>query len=116
MNVLDLIPNSRRDDFIDNETKGLFYNEIERVLGLPVSKKIRLSSRLKSKKVKLTTENAASDTDNENVSVNIIKSGDVEKNMKLDQFQLRQPEFLNILINECKDCPVLEKIKKNWDL
>lgn len=44
----DLIPNSRRDDFVDNMIKGFFYNAIEREVGLPVSKEIRLRSRLAS--------------------------------------------------------------------
>lgn len=44
----DLIPNSRRDDFVDNAKKGLFYNLIEREVGLPLSKEIRLRSRLAS--------------------------------------------------------------------
>src|SRR5208282_3785072 len=44
----DLIPNSRRDDFVDNITKGQFYNAIERAIGLPISKEIRLRSRLSS--------------------------------------------------------------------
>ena len=40
-----LIPNGRRDDFVDNEYKSIFYREFERVLGLPLSKEIRLKSR-----------------------------------------------------------------------
>jgi molecular chaperone HtpG len=43
-----LIPNSRRDDFVDNREKGLFYNSIEREVGLPISKEIRARSRLAS--------------------------------------------------------------------
>lgn len=40
-----LIPNSRRDDFVDNEMKTLFYNSVERQIGLPLSKQIRSRSR-----------------------------------------------------------------------
>jgi len=43
-----LIPNSRRDDFVDNESKTYFYNAVEQEIGLPISKEIRLRSRLKS--------------------------------------------------------------------
>lgn len=43
-----LIPNSRRDDFVDNQTKTEFYNIVDRDLGLPLSNEIRLRSRLKS--------------------------------------------------------------------
>jgi hypothetical protein len=44
----ELIPNSRRDDFVDNEMKTLFYNEVEKEVGLPISKEIRLRSRVHS--------------------------------------------------------------------
>jgi len=44
----DLIPNSRRDDFVDNMSKGLFYNSIEKEVGLPISKEIRSRSRFAS--------------------------------------------------------------------
>jgi len=47
----DLLPNSRRDDFVDNKVKTEFYNSIEREIGLPISKEIRLLSRLRSKTV-----------------------------------------------------------------
>jgi hypothetical protein len=46
-----LIPNSRRDDFVDNKVKTEFYNSIEREIGLPISKEIRLRSRIGSKNV-----------------------------------------------------------------
>ena len=49
VNYPDLIPNARRDDFIDNDTKTLFYDAIERKIGLPISKKIRLRSLQSSK-------------------------------------------------------------------
>lgn len=45
----DLIPNSRRDDFVDNKQKNLFYNGVERELGLPISKEIRLKSKKNAK-------------------------------------------------------------------
>ena len=34
-----LIPNSRRDDFIDSKEKTLFYNSVEREIGLPISRR-----------------------------------------------------------------------------
>ena len=45
-----LIPNSRRDDFVDNEFKTLFYNAIEKEIGLPLSKAIRRKSILQTQK------------------------------------------------------------------
>lgn len=41
----ELVPNSRRDDFIDNEAKNKFYNEVEKIIGLPISRAIRMNSR-----------------------------------------------------------------------
>lgn len=46
-----LIPNSRRDDFIDNEFKTRFYNAVEQEIGLPLSKEIRAKSRTQSKSI-----------------------------------------------------------------
>jgi hypothetical protein len=43
-----LIPNSRRDDFIDNDYKTQFYDLIEKNIGLPLSKEIRFRSRMQS--------------------------------------------------------------------
>lgn len=40
-----LLPNSRRDDFVDNDMKTLFYNALERDIGVPISKEIRYRSR-----------------------------------------------------------------------
>ena len=48
-----LIPNSRRDDFVDNKEKTLFYNAVERDIGLPISREIRLRSRLNSQGMQL---------------------------------------------------------------
>ena len=41
----ELIPNSRRDDFIDNRAKALFYGAVEKEIGFPFSKEIRARSR-----------------------------------------------------------------------
>lgn len=40
-----LIPNSRRDDFIDNDQKTYFYNAIARKIGFRLSKDVRETSR-----------------------------------------------------------------------
>lgn len=45
-----LVPNSRRDDFVDNGAKLRFYDAVERRIGLPTSKEIRLRSKLNSLK------------------------------------------------------------------
>ena len=52
-----LIPNSRRDDFEDNETRDDFYDSFIRKIGLPYSKKIRKLSLERSNNNKLRKEN-----------------------------------------------------------
>lgn len=47
----DLIPNSRRDDFVDNEMKTLFFDAIEKRIGRPLSKEIRRRSRIISDQI-----------------------------------------------------------------
>lgn len=51
-----LIPNSRRDDFEDNEVREDFYDSFIKTIGLPFSKKIREVSIERSKNRQLTIE------------------------------------------------------------
>lgn len=51
-----LIPNSRRDDFEDNEIREEFYDSFIRNIGLPFSKKIRQSSIERSRNRKKSLE------------------------------------------------------------
>ena len=97
----ELIPNSRRDDFIDNETKGLFYDAVEREIGLRISKGIRLNSRFKSKKEWATQK--------ESVAVNLS----VTKHSNSDKPSNEATELaglLKMLPNECKKCHVIKKL------
>jgi len=52
-----LIPNSRRDDFEDNEIRDDFYDNFIRKIGLPYSKRIRQLSLERSNNNKLRKEN-----------------------------------------------------------
>ncbi|MFX0136254.1 MAG: ATP-binding protein [Candidatus Hodarchaeota archaeon] len=52
-----LIPNSRRDDFEDNETRDDFYESFIKKIGLPYSKRIRQLSLERSNNNKLRKEN-----------------------------------------------------------
>jgi molecular chaperone HtpG len=74
----DLVPNSRRDDFIDNEMKTLFYDAIEREVGLPISKEIRLRSRISSQSIdnpsKKRNQDISEDTQDREVLNEILKS------------------------------------------
>lgn len=109
----DLIPNSRRDDFVDNEIKGLFYNEIERELGLPISKQIRLNSRLKSKKETPTVQRASPVIQPTIKSVENNKPQKALKQVATKGSSVNETDLLAAIKKECKNCPVLRKLTKN---
>ena len=98
-----LIPNSRRDDFIDNETKTLFYNSVEKEMGLPISKEIRYFSRVKSKPenysnnhIKLEKEDVPGKS---NFSVAMKANSSSGNNLIVKEIKQR-----------CKECPHLSKV------
>ncbi|MCB2168420.1 MAG: ATP-binding protein [Deltaproteobacteria bacterium] len=88
-----LIPNSRRDDFIDNDYKTYFYNAISRKIGLPLSKEVRKRSRLYA----LIKKDASYS--------NKRTQNSVEKNDKISIIELRKS-----LNEHCNNCPKLNKI------
>jgi len=111
----ELIPNSRRDDFVDNETKGFFYNEIERELGLPISKQIRLQSRLKSKKKTPVTQSTAPvnlPATESLIASQPIKAEESTVKVAPNNSPKKETDLITVLKKECKDCPVFQKIIK----
>jgi len=111
----ELIPNSRRDDFIDNETKGLFYDAVEREIGLRISKRIRLNSRMKSKNEGVTQKEYAPTNFHVTMDRDIDKQSKIPKDISLPLISNEESElerFLKILPNECKECPIIKKINK----
>jgi len=110
----DLIPNSRRDDFVDNEIKTLFYNAIERKIGLPVSKEIRLRSRLNSEgtNIKLDSEKKLFEENYERAKiVNKIKNQKLFDNISND-FQAKK--LLEKMITICQNCECFNKLLKQF--
>jgi len=108
-----LLPNSRRDDFVDNKEKSLFYNLIEREVGLSLSKEIRHCSRISSKPstpiireegtVPLTLDESKSAT----------KSEEAEgKPIRFDESF--SPELLIKLLTKCENCETLQRILKDF--
>jgi molecular chaperone HtpG len=80
VNSPELIPNSRRDDFIDNEFKTLFYNEIEKIVGLPLSKEIRRKSRIQPQKNEILQESPSlKETANKEINKQILTHANVDK-------------------------------------
>ena len=114
-----LIPNSRRDDFVDNSYKTIFYNEISRLIGLPLSKEVRNRSKLYS-------ESKNSDNLIEtSKSLNIVKPEPALKNKETAFSQVLKntssifstkkdtisiTELKKNIDKHCKECPTMKKL------
>ena len=105
-----LIPNSRRDDFVDNEVKTLFYNAVEKKIGLPLSKEIRLRSRTYSNTKKSPTEQLLLNPCQKQSSL----LPDTQKEHSLPPNHLPKNTPINNIINQlmrvCKNCQNLQTI------
>jgi len=115
-----LIPNSRRDDFIDNEVKTLFYNDIEKRIGLPLSKEIRMRSRLKSQGLilnnnrEVNAENYEKDVKMSDTKTSISNQKELISSDRLTKKEAIQ--VLNEIFFECGDIKKIKKIKKKYNL
>jgi antitoxin component of RelBE/YafQ-DinJ toxin-antitoxin module len=115
INTSQLVPNSRRDDFIDNETKTLFYNALERNIGIPISKAIRLQSRLNSSnEIHNTALKSESATHKQPVIVErnnepLRAIANYEPHNK-DKFS---DEILKEIMKCCSSCPNFSRIINN---
>ena len=107
-----LIPNSRRDNFVDNESKTRFYNAIEREIGLPISKEIRVRSRLSSKALsgslapEKKRESDAKLIGSSKKDGNKEMGGDVTYTFD----HTSATGVLNEMLKSCKECPNLRAI------
>jgi len=108
-----LIPNSRRDDFVDNKTKALFYDDVERKLGLPMSKAIRQKSRLKAIESQ-TAEDAKAET---GASAHVAQKETKERKSREIKFDfITAQKMLNEILNQCGHCEVIKGITKKYGL
>jgi molecular chaperone HtpG len=114
VNSLDLVPNSRRDDFVDNEKKNLFYNEFEKVVGLPLSKEIRLRSRM-SASGSATQEAIREVSQKEPQNGNGRKPVLCTKRRESSSNTKNEPEsiVMKVILAECRQCPKLDDILKS---
>ena len=114
INSSKLIPNSRRDDFIDNQTKTEFYNMIDRDIGLPISKEIRRRSRLRSQKQPLQKKQPenAQISKHENVPEKILsgKNGSKKENVVRPSAEA----VLFEIFEKCSDYKEIIDIKKKY--
>jgi molecular chaperone HtpG len=131
----ELIPNSRRDDFVDNMKKGLFYNLIEKKIGLPISKEIRSRSRMASNRqvspqpeMRDTPENGFSNQQSPNCVESVFchsLAGPEENAQRLDlisgdgigesilgnsQINPARAAIAELLKSVCSECPNLSKL------
>ena len=110
-----LIPNSRRDDFIDNDAKNAFYNAIEKTVGLPLSKEIRLQSRIMS--VSKQSDNHSADkpiTKINGDTGNDVR--DIKKAVVTADFKTLQAiNIINEIRSKCRNCDRLSDISGIFD-
>lgn len=100
-----LIPNSRRDDFVDNTDKGAFYNAIEKEVGLPISKEIRYRSRLAS------THPVVAIAPGEKKEPFMRASAEKTMPKPDDGVLLKLNDVPSALQDMCQDCPNLSKLR-----
>ena len=104
-----LLPNSRRDDFVDSQEKALLFNLIEREIGLPLSKEIRKQSRLQAKR-KTTKQNSTVTVKTDSAN----NCNNREKTLKEKYPQKRSEEgsteLLEQLLRQCIGCKTLKRI------
>ncbi|MFH1021377.1 MAG: hypothetical protein V1782_12345, partial [Pseudomonadota bacterium] len=104
----ELIPNSRRDDFIDNDMKNLFYNALERKIGLPLSKEIRQRSRIGKNNSNIATakeegyHSLSSMAGEESATARIMQNRTAPEN-----------SIIQAILAECKHCSRLDTILRN---
>jgi molecular chaperone HtpG len=105
-----LLPNSRRDDFVDNKEKTLLYNVIEREIGLPLSREIRRRSRINTK-IPATRTPSVKKTSfaDENVDGECMKK-DLEQIKISDHSLTAKSDILGQLLNRCGECITLKQI------
>jgi hypothetical protein len=105
-----LIPNSRRDDFVDNRSKNIFYNAVEKEIGLPISKEIRLKSRIKSES-RITMAPARKEEERTDKPPLPVLESEPKKELNPPQASKEQPDIvLTEIMRTCKDCPKLTEI------
>lgn len=108
-----LIPNSRRDDFVDNKHKNSFYNGVERKLGLPISKKIRHRSRILSKlRAVQSVAKKASKQEPEAKKINFSATLPTRESC-LTLSEMQASDLLKKILLHCQDCPKLQSILQN---
>lgn len=100
-----LIPNSRRDDFIDNETKTLFYNAVEKAMGLSVSKEIRFMSRINAERTNIEMNSISKEDFNHAIEYENNKKIPNPTNISSQQ------NIMTKIQSVCRNCSQLNEIR-----
>lgn len=106
-----LIPNSRRDDFVDNFEKNILYNLIEEKIGVPLSKEIRMRSRICTE---VTHRNANSNTANPKNTIQQTEKEDSE--IKSSDTVSTTENIKTNPLSECIKCDKFENLRKHLHL
>lgn len=110
-----LLPNSRRDDFVDNKEKAVLYNLIEREIGLPLSKEIRQQSRIQAKKKSFKQEKESTaapkeSTLSENQSSPVPEVPETPAGVSQELSENGSAKLLEQLLTQCSSCKTLQSI------
>lgn len=114
INSSKLIPNSRRDDFVDNQTKTQFYNMIDRYIGLPLSKEIRLRSRLRSQGQPLQKKQPENVQDSKHEKMPERTVGENKGSKKENIVRPSAEVVLFEIFEKCGDYKEIIEIKKKY--
>ena len=113
-----LVPNSRRDDFVDNDAKTEFYDAVEKEIGLPMSKEIRLRSKLRSKQVeirKYETAQVKQEHINRPAPENDVIRAAREPRLAAKQ-KVNESQVLKEILEVCGDCDKIKPIRKKYGI
>ena len=103
-----LLPNSRRDDFVDNKEKTMLYNLIEREIGLPLSKEIRHRSRVKAQD-KISNRHTSKSAVKDDAVTNATS---VRESTQLTKSATEPdlPAIFKQLLSKCGECQTLQQV------
>lgn len=107
-----LLPNSRRDDFVDNKEKAVLFNLIEREIGLPLSKEIRRQSRAQAKRKAFKQEKKSTATTKKS-ALSEKQSSPVPitpESVSQELSENGSASLLEQLLSQCSSCKTLQSI------
>ena len=108
-----LLPNSRRDDFVDNKNKAFLYNLIEREIGLPLSKEIRQKSRVQAKAKAEASKQDVAQAPSAPSSTGGHHLPSAPEVVAQETVGDGSTQLLETLLKQCGDCQTLKRLLKD---